>query len=95
MGNYEKNLLKQVIKSYQVNDGATVRGAHRDAITDILHIIYKKDSPHFNIKEIKKECNESEYLKYKEQSTKELKNEAYSVFLEELQNEKLFNRRKK
>jgi hypothetical protein len=42
MSKKAKELIKQAIESYLVDDGATDLGSCRDAITDILHLAHKR-----------------------------------------------------
>jgi hypothetical protein len=43
MSKKAKALLKQAVALYLKEDGATDMGAHRDAITDILHLAFENE----------------------------------------------------
>ena len=72
MSDKAKKLLKQAVKVYLEEDGATEMGSYRDAITDLLHMAKKN-------KVVMKDAGDEPYphLKF------ELLDSCYDIFLEE------------
>lgn len=67
-----KKLLKEVIRIYRDEDGATEMGSYRDAFTDLMHMVMKD-------KAVKLDRSGDVYANIKI----DLVNDAYSVFVDE------------
>jgi len=72
-----RNFLKKAMGAYLEEDGATLQGSFRDALTDLFHIA-------FNNKRLRKKAayDKASNLDW-ESYLKNLSNEAYLIFIEE------------